>query len=446
MTLVKEIKQILNREDKENLIIELKSSRILNNPKKKEKICKEIVALANRYGGKLILGLNDDGSYDGKNIFEDIDELKGKIDNWCRTSISPPIVCEIEFLSSNEEEALDGDIIVINVPKRDNIPHAVVEGNGANISSRKYFIRTSHGSKPVSDLQLEWLFNNQNDPEFSYKSRIVLDLNKENLQPHINPAIDFQMPKYMWDFVPFINALSNENLKELNKDIDKVQQFFVELCPYAFINSFFQKFMSSWLIDETRFKNRVTWSSRNVNNNSVELSLEELPLPNKGNLIFSLFSDFYSILKNAVSPKVTLPKNSSLEIEVEENKSRLILKNEDFTFTWNFILSSWRAGLNNLNLLNNLYSCCDSTEEKVKLQNQLMERFQSVEIDITYNTDFNFPERNVKFFKNYFEFAKLIENLIRYKWDYDYYIDNIPHYKKLYTLDFKIDKIINSID
>lgn len=42
----------------------------------------------------------DDGTYEGKNIF-DLDSDKGKIENILHTNISPKINCEVEFLESS---------------------------------------------------------------------------------------------------------------------------------------------------------------------------------------------------------------------------------------------------------------------------------------------------------------------------------------------------------
>lgn len=67
--------------EKENLEIELKNSeklRNINKDKRKE-IAYEIIALANRHGGKLIFGVNDNGTYEGKNIFKDDIDINKQI-------------------------------------------------------------------------------------------------------------------------------------------------------------------------------------------------------------------------------------------------------------------------------------------------------------------------------------------------------------------------------
>lgn len=52
MTTKNEIYRILKNIDKETLYIEFKKSMILKNPNGLKKIAGEIIAFANRYGGK----------------------------------------------------------------------------------------------------------------------------------------------------------------------------------------------------------------------------------------------------------------------------------------------------------------------------------------------------------------------------------------------------------
>ena len=66
MTSCAEIHNLLENSEIENLKYELKSSKILKNDDWKEKLAKEIIVFANRVGGKVIIGLQDDGTFDGK--------------------------------------------------------------------------------------------------------------------------------------------------------------------------------------------------------------------------------------------------------------------------------------------------------------------------------------------------------------------------------------------
>lgn len=77
---ISDIKKIASNREKENIDIELKSfdKLIRLDDKNRKDLACEIIAFANRNGGKIIFGIKDDGAFDnGGNI--DVDQLKGKI-------------------------------------------------------------------------------------------------------------------------------------------------------------------------------------------------------------------------------------------------------------------------------------------------------------------------------------------------------------------------------
>ena len=124
-----ELRKLVENSEMENSKIELKSFRKLYESKEGSKdIARGIVALANRHGGRFIMGINDDGKFDGKlpimsNSSEiTIDDFKEKIFHLIRDHISPTIEPETEYLQCSE-----GDVLILNVPKRKGMPHAFIE-------------------------------------------------------------------------------------------------------------------------------------------------------------------------------------------------------------------------------------------------------------------------------------------------------------------------------
>ena len=117
MSTCEEIQKLLEESEIESIKIELKSSKILKNDNWKDRLAKEFVAFANRNGGKVIIGLQDDGTFDGEKDY-DVDKLKGDINNIIRDKISPMINYNFEFLECDE-----GDLSIISVEKKKDIPY-----------------------------------------------------------------------------------------------------------------------------------------------------------------------------------------------------------------------------------------------------------------------------------------------------------------------------------
>jgi len=204
MTTKNEIYRILKNIDKETLYVEFKKSMILKNPNGIEEIAGEIIAFANRYGGKLLIGINNDGSFEGKGIFDDrgIDQYKNDIENVCHNNISPIVECTMEFMQFSE-----GDVLVVE------------------IKNRIYRIKTSHGTRLTSDRQLQWMFTYLKDPDFIYKFGLIINYFDDSIQiPYF-----IGQPKCSFNYLPFVQDLPEDDIKILKKDMDKTHAFFLEI-------------------------------------------------------------------------------------------------------------------------------------------------------------------------------------------------------------------------
>lgn len=242
-------KLIKQSREKENLKIELKNSGILNHTERRRILACEIIALANRHGGKLIIGVNDDGIYEGKNIFKnniDVHQCKEIIDDICHSAISPIIDYNLDFI-----ETKNADILVVKIPKREKIPHAFVKrGQSGEIKSRVYYIRTRHGKRLVGDNQLQWLFNHQGDADFTYEFRNVITYNKKTLEVSLSPIE--QVPCWInynniiKTVAPQCVRLYHENYYQNSINLNESRKwFFVGIVPYVFINSLASYFIGS---------------------------------------------------------------------------------------------------------------------------------------------------------------------------------------------------------
>ena len=120
MTKCIEIEKLREKSEFENIKYELKSSKILKEKDWKDKIAKEIISFANRNGGKIIIGLQNDGSFDGKKDY-DVDILKGDIDNIIHNKMSPVVRYNFEFLECEE-----GDLSIIIIEQKKDIPSAYI--------------------------------------------------------------------------------------------------------------------------------------------------------------------------------------------------------------------------------------------------------------------------------------------------------------------------------
>lgn len=102
----------------------------------------EIVGFTNSDGGKLLMGIRDDGTVLG---VVDSDKEIRRIDNVCSNNCEPPILCKIEKIKINDKL-----ILFVKIPKGPERPYRTNKG--------VYYIRTSSGKRQASREELLRLY------------------------------------------------------------------------------------------------------------------------------------------------------------------------------------------------------------------------------------------------------------------------------------------------
>jgi hypothetical protein len=138
--------------------VDFKKSDILSNPLK---LAALMVAFANTSGGRILIGVNNDGSIEGmlrKN------EHESHIMNIARDKCAPPIIPEFSLGRKN-----DGDVYIVKVMRFRKLPHAVITKEG-NV----YFIRVGSTVRQASPSELALLF--ESGQEIASRKKPELEL------------------------------------------------------------------------------------------------------------------------------------------------------------------------------------------------------------------------------------------------------------------------------
>ena len=114
-----------------------------------ERIAKEIVALANTSGGRIVLGVSDDGAIEG---FDHISEQKFLLDQATEAHCSPAIEYETERVVVGDRQ----DVLVVTVPESKNKPHVLLADRSSNGEGRVY-VRVEDRSVEASEETVERL-------------------------------------------------------------------------------------------------------------------------------------------------------------------------------------------------------------------------------------------------------------------------------------------------
>lgn len=146
---------------------------------RKESIAKEIIGLANRNGGTILLGVADDGRIEGLSEDKDYEEW---IANISRNNVIPSLCTEFSLLS------VDGrKIAVISVPKGRDKPYQTTDG--------KYLIRVGSTNRIATQQELLRLF--QAAGTFHYDLNPVPNTGIKDLNLS---KLDNYFQRYQFDF------------------------------------------------------------------------------------------------------------------------------------------------------------------------------------------------------------------------------------------------------
>ena len=419
-------------EDNEDLYFELKDSRKYIDEAGEftlDSLLQQVVAFANREGGRLIIGIKDDGSPEGRGIFERclpnepgkaFDKFKGAINNICSARISPIVNMAVNYHEKGKYEFME-----IVVAKHMLMPHAVVRKTASGqIVSRKYYIRTSHSRETVSDTQLEWLFNNSNrkEEESSVSINITTDKYLKGIPTISKSPEDLYIlqPRAVNILQEYIVALSDSAAKKCeSKKVEFRKDVLSEILIYSILQS------------------------NNFDKNRIEVTKDTayFPTPSDGFATKEAFgrnlnSMFMNPAKSldlpdctiGISKKETGDGQDSIYAEISNPYIRIELRLFHLTY------------ISGLAYNNPYYSI--ALENNREIYDAAHEKYESYTFRLEYKITRLFPEVMTQDYYTSYEFAKDFTEKLTKNWDINYFMKNYPHINRLYSIEYKLNKLM----
>lgn len=429
-----QLEDLLKR--KETIRVELKTTpKLAPSEANQFEIASQLVSFANRKGGYLIFGVNDDGTYEGKRIDEDRETQK--IANIARDRCSPVVNFTHQFV--REEK---GDVLVIEIERRKGIPHAVVYREGHEIRKRAYYIRTPKGKRLIDDFTLDWLFKNAEDATLTSEFRFFLTYNRKTRGL---PALE--SPYAITKFLPFFNALNEADWKYLSEDESaRMGSFLVEVAPYAMLSHLALAFWGRWEVEIFKAKGERIISPKKNGLEGKRINLADIRKPSS-DLISKLSIDLNGILGKSVS-EMMVPPDAEVLIELSEpqkqghrSSSIKIRKSDVFSIEIQFSQSMWSLGLPYVSPLRKRFEGIDNTIEDLR---KLEEQIASIGVHITFDAQFMFLDVDDPLFVHHYEYGKTILDLLNDDWNWDLFLSHLPD-SMLYSIDAKLDEVLRRL-
>ena len=428
----KELRELLKKG--ENEYVEFKPFGEFN---REPEIGKQLVAFANLDGGKLIFGVNNDGEILGDNV--NFDEKANKIVNIARNSCTPQIqFSDIRFPLS------EGDVYVVLIEKRKDIPHAYNftknfnrKGYSDSITGRAYYVKTISGVRLVDDKELEWLFRTSQDYNFDYQFntgiRIGFSVAPKNVTFFIKDLM-LNIPPGQIFYEEYLNLFKDEFITSLKrgtrKEImdKKVGIYLFELLPFVFLKGLANCFKDTYDIEISREYPIIT-HSKDIQLPTTKIPIEKIKLLDKCavkkiNKLLDKSSDEIK-LNNLILPKDT---KITLDFKYKEDiieKIQLKLDNKKaFNFIVTFQPIKWKYG---------------DYYQRIKMF-QFVENIGILNVNIKVKGKLFFTRETNEYFENINQFINNLHRLIKLYWDTDFNSHRFLE-EKILRLDSKINSI-----
>lgn len=427
----------------ENIYLEFKESEKFMSDHESLEWGKVIIGMANRYGGKIIVGKKDDGSNEGFNIFEKfseenksgIDKLKEKIESFCQDRITPPILCDLTHQMED-----DGEILIINIPRRKELPYAYRDQ-----IKRTYYIKNSHGTVPITDDTLiAWLYNEGNfflNKDF-YS---LIHFHKDTLKP----VSDYHNScMYLLPGIEIANRVLFPMYQDLNLD-NRIQQEVISfLFPYLILLTLGEKISSTWRIED--HQTILGGSTTFIDEESTPIFIDKLL---KENIELNYQDNKIEILKDIYEKgimsleKISVPIGTHFRIKHIRSgnswSSEIVFTNPQFKYSIATSINAYSAVLDGpiyRNILKSVLNC--NINDEILKDNQKFETYQFL---VTTESEFMFLEHQRYEFNKMNDFIKLLNKTIQENWDYYYLIENISPVTKLYSIENKLNQVLKKL-
>ena len=417
------IYKLIKDPDRETLRSELKSHKLLENNDVLEKVARQVIAFANRIGGYLIIGADNDGNLEGKGKFNFYEE-KGRINNYLYDKISPTVDFTIEYF-----EYEDGDILVITVSPFKDIPHAIIQGKHPHITWRQYYYRTSYGINLVSDKQLQYLFQSKS-LDFSYLFSIIVHYDEGF---NINYSIDVP-ESLLRGYGPFMANLPIQIKQKILNNEKDIPIFFLEITPYLLLQNIAWSFQMSWNVTIEKSNKRIYDRIIPLENyNSKKISIGNLPNLDSTFYLSTLGLDLVSYLEKISFPEFFVPAELAYGDKTLGGPIvSLILSHPDFELKLNFLKST-----------GGLYLVQNEPQFAYRYEQLMNLNFQEIKGEL--QAGFKFPETDFHAFDDFIRYTKNIKQLLQEEWSHEHFLSTQPNKAQYQTLK-KLDDIYSRLD
>jgi hypothetical protein len=423
---------------------DFKSADLLIPPDgpQRRKIARHLVGLANRGGGQLVFGVDDDSRMpEGKMI--EREKAEGTLSEVARDKCSPSVGFESRgFYSSYSGDLSEGSVLVVEVESVNKIPSAVVDNSKGEVDKREYRLRTGDETRMVSDEELNQMFLGQLDPEFDEKIRTWYFYTEDNPTPgyHPDPGQCTRPMNASWSqtsIAQYLARMSDEDEERWVPDSARgLSNVVREIVPLAVVNQLSDVFRVSWEIEWRDHKPDGHGQEPNVPVECIEVDRSDIGSYATSNLDKSDF-DWY----DEFSEKNTFlaPAGTEARIESHSSKPKLVIEKEDaFKFEIGVVMEMYDT-------IPEEHPYAGIKIGRSKYRDSSVADWLSIVYDLRFCAEYNFPDGRDPNIESHRMFGEQIHDVLFHFWSTDVVTEGLSD-REIYEMNEKMNYLVRGMD
>jgi hypothetical protein len=403
--------------------LDFKSADLLTDPnhENRKKIAQNLVGFANRNGGKLVIGVDDETRRpEGENIKDE--PATETISEISRDVCSPAVSFSYQYFSSKNGDLSEGSVYVLEIQQSSDIPHAYVERSGDEIKKREYRFRAGDETRLVSDQELKILFTEGNlDTDIAEKFSTFRVNTKEHIDAYPE---NLRQPEGVRRSFRILQNMSPED-HDLLLNLPTKGNLHKTVTAYGFLLQFARRFSNSWLIEVETYPGKISWRF----DDSVEmdfLELDDIDIPEENTPFAETSHNPQDIMEHFIHDGFAVPLGTEISITHDTTNSTILIEKPGiFELKIKFMVSS--------------YAPRPPSGHPANIRNP--EQVESAEILIHFDAEFGYPDKQDPDYEKHRQYAESIVQMLREEWDAEHFYNQLPD-QKLYEIDSKLDRLL----
>jgi hypothetical protein len=230
-----DLQWLIDNKISESIHLEYKGELKVKTNSDKKELCKDVSAMANSFGGRIIFGIKEKKQKEDGSIPEKLQPIKDKsLKETMQQVLADGVLPRMDFrIQPVPDKEKDGEYVIVEVPQSISGPHFVCYKK-----ENRFYKRRDYEAKPMDQREIEDAYRN-----FFFQEQKLENIYEKRKQE--NPNKNLGIPYNAYCFIYFIPQYPVHNLfhrkydhETLTEELSLMRRHYLGSLPRFYSNSF----------------------------------------------------------------------------------------------------------------------------------------------------------------------------------------------------------------